>query len=347
MLELLTNFVTVFVESAPWLLLGFTLAGVIKALVPEDLLAGQLGEPGLKSSVKAALIGAPLPLCSCGVIPAAMGLRRSGASRSATTAFLISTPETGVDSVSISYALLGPFMAIIRPIAAVCSAVVAGVFAGRDDATQDLDLGMEDGLGACCAQVADSPVTTASLSERLFAAWRFTFIDLLEDISRWLLVGLACAALIETLVPKEFLLQWGDGFLAFVVMAAIGVPMYICATASTPIAAGLLFSGVSPGAVLVFMLVGPATNIATVALVKRELGRRALYAYLGSVVGVGFAFGYLTNALAAGWGFAFVAQPQLAIDMSHSWFAYVASAVLAGLILRSVLSSWWRPVTAA
>ena len=105
--------------------------------------------------------------------------------------------------------------------------------------------------------------------------------------------------------------------------------------------------GVSPGAVLVFMLVGPATNIATVALVKRELGRRALYAYLGSVVGVGFAFGYLTNALAAGWGFAFVAQPQLAIDMSHSWFAYVASAVLAGLILRSVLSSWWRPVTAA
>ncbi len=102
MLVLLTNFVTLFVESAPWLLLGFTLAGVIKALVPEDLLARQLGQPGLQSTVKAALLGAPLPLCSCGVIPAAVGLRRSGASKSATTAFLISTPETGVDSVSIS-----------------------------------------------------------------------------------------------------------------------------------------------------------------------------------------------------------------------------------------------------
>ena len=142
------------------------------------------------------------------------------------------------------------------------------------------------------------------------------------------------------------MLQWGDGLLAFIVMAAIGVPMYICATASTPIAAGLLFSGVSPGAVLVFMLVGPATNIATVALVKRELGRRALYAYLGSVVGVGFAFGYLTNALAANLGLAFVAQPELAMAMTHSWLGYSAAALLALLMLRSMLSRWSRPATA-
>lgn len=347
MLELLTNFVTLFVESAPWLLLGFTLAGVIKALVPEDLLARQLGQPGLQSTVKAALLGAPLPLCSCGVIPAAVGLRRSGASKSATTAFLISTPETGVDSVSISYALLGPFMAIIRPIAAVCSAIVAGVVVGRDTDRQDAEPLTEAAEDTCCVDVATNSDPNLSLGDKLLAAWRFTFVDLVQDISRWLLIGLGCAALIRTLVPQEFLLQWGDGFLAFVVMAAIGVPMYICATASTPIAAGLLFSGVSPGAVLVFMLVGPATNIATVALVKRELGRRALYAYLGSVVGVGFAFGYLTNALAARWGFAFVAQPQLAIDMSHSWLAYGASAVLALLMLRALFSSWSRPVTAA
>ncbi len=338
---LLANFLTLFTESAPWLLFGFAVAGVVKALVPEDLLASQLGRPGIKSTVKAALIGAPLPLCSCGVIPAAVGLRRSGASKSATTAFLISTPETGVDSVSVSYALLGPFMAIIRPIAAVVSAIVAGVIVGRDNGSQNADQAFsEDVPATCCSDEASSSEVTLSLREKLLSAWRFTFVDLVNDITKWLLIGLGCAALIKTLVPQEFLLQWGDGLVAFLVMAAIGVPMYICATASTPIAAGLLFSGVSPGAVLVFMLVGPATNIATVALVKKELGQRALYAYLGSVVGVGFAFGYLTNALAANWGLAFVAQPQLGVDMSHNWIAYTASVVLAVLMLRSLFNSW-------
>ena len=344
MLALFGNFLELFIESAPWLLLGFAVAGVIKAWVPEDLLASQLGKPGLGSSVKAALVGAPLPLCSCGVIPAAVGLRRSGASKNATTAFLISTPETGVDSVSVSYALLGPFMAVIRPVAAIASAIVAGVLVGRD---QESQAPAADEETACCSsETTNESAQSAPWRQRLFAAWRFTFVDLLQDITKWLLIGLGCAALIKTFVPQEFLLQWGDGLLAFIVMAAIGVPMYICATASTPIAAGLLFSGVSPGAVLVFMLVGPATNIATVALVKRELGRRALYAYLGSVVGVGFAFGYLTNALAANLGLAFVAQPELAMAMTHSWLGYSAAALLALLMLRSMLSRWSRPATA-
>ena len=344
MLALFGNFLELFIESAPWLLLGFAVAGVIKAWVPEDLLANQLGKPGLGSTVKAALVGAPLPLCSCGVIPAAVGLRRSGASKNATTAFLISTPETGVDSVSVSYALLGPFMAVIRPVAAIASAIVAGVLVGRD---QESQAPAADEETACCSsETTNESAQSAPWRQRLFAAWRFTFVDLLQDITKWLLIGLGCAALIKTFVPQEFLLQWGDGLLAFIVMAAIGVPMYICATASTPIAAGLLFSGVSPGAVLVFMLVGPATNIATVALVKRELGRRALYSYLGSVVGVGFAFGYLTNALAANLGLAFVAQPELAMAMTHSWLGYSAAALLALLMLRSMLSRWSRPATA-
>lgn len=341
------NFVSLFADSAPWLLLGFAVAGIVKALVPEDLLANQLGQPGIKSTVKAALIGAPLPLCSCGVIPAAIGLRRSGASKSATTAFLISTPETGVDSVAVSYALLGPFMAVIRPIAAIISAIVAGIFVGQGNQPHAEGLIKNDlKPEPCCSVERGEPKNIVSWSDKLMAAWRFTFVDLVGDITKWLLIGLGCAAFIKTLVPQEFLVHWGDGFIAFMVMAAIGVPMYICATASTPIAAGLLFSGVSPGAVLVFMLVGPATNIATVALVRSELGKRALYAYLGSVVGVSFAFGYLTNALASSWGLAFVARPEVGFDMSHGWIAYTASLVLAALMLRSLLSSW-RPAKMA
>lgn len=340
---LVENFIALFIEAAPWLMLGLTVAGVIKVLVPSQLMATHLGDPGPKATVKAALFGAPLPLCSCGVIPAALGLRRSGASKAATTSFLISTPETGVDSISISYAMLGPFMAIIRPIAAITSAIVAGLMVGRDRNEQKEETSAP--TGHCCnsnqSTSSHNNTDTGSLSQsltfhQLRAGLRFTYLDLVKDIALWLIIGIGVAALIKTYVPNEFLLQWGDGLLAFVVMAVVGVPMYICATASTPIAAGLLFSGVSPGATLVFMLVGPATNIATMALVKNELGKRILIIYLASVVGVGFTFGYLTNYLAALWGMDFLAQAHNAHNMVNEGVAQVSSVILAGLMTYGI-----------
>lgn len=334
--ELVSNFIQLFVESATWLILGFLVAGIIKAFIPVALLSKHLGQSGPWAVTKAALLGAPLPLCSCGVIPASMGLRRNGASKSATTSFLISTPETGVDSIAISYALLGPFMAVIRPIAAVSSAITAGLLVGKEESV--LPPASEKSTStSCCASKKAAQPEQLSLLDRMRSGIRFTFIDLVYDITLWLLIGLGFATLILTFIPGDFLAQWGDGFLAFVVMALIGVPMYICATSSTPIAAGLLFSGVSPGAVLVFMLVGPATNIATVALVKRELGTRALAAYLGSVVGVGFIFAWLTNYLADQWQLDFTVQTQHAHAMAHTPLAYAASVLLAGLMGYALL----------
>ena len=349
-MSLIENFVGLFIESAPWLIMGFTVAGLMKAFVPSELLAKHLGEPGLMATVKAALLGAPLPLCSCGVIPAALGLRRSGASKAATTSFLISTPETGVDSVTVSYAMLGPFMAVIRPIAAISTAITAGVLVGADK--DEPALTTSEPVQSCCASKTPEPEPSCcsqlntetsapeTLATRLKDSMTFTFVDLIKDISLWLLIGLGMAAMVKTYVPTEFLAQWGDGFTAFVVMAVIGVPMYICALASTPIAAGLLFSGVSPGATLVFMLVGPATNIATMGLVKRELGNRALAAYLSSVIGVGFAFGYLTNYLAAQWNIDFLAQTQTTHAMINTPIATAAAMVLAGLIIFALGSKY-------
>jgi uncharacterized membrane protein YraQ (UPF0718 family) len=332
-MTLMSNFLELFMESAPWLILGFAVAGVMKVLVPKTLLARHLGKSGIGGVVKAALLGAPLPLCSCGVIPAALGLRRAGASKSATTSFLISTPETGVDSIAISYALLGPFMAIIRPIAAITTAITAGLMAGSDETPPK-----DHATHVCCAKddVESAQEVPASFLNRVQSGLKFTFIDLVHDITLWLLIGLSMAAVIQTVVPREFLTQWGDGLMAFVIMAAIGVPMYICATASTPIAAGLLFSGVSPGAVLVFMLVGPATNIATVGLVKSELGNRALAAYLGAVIGVGFLFGYLTNVLAERWDINFQLQTEQAHELVNQPLAIAASLLLASLMLYSL-----------
>ena len=342
-MQLIRNFTELFMESAPWLMLGLFIAGMMRSYLPSDLLARHLGKPGFTSVVKAALIGAPLPLCSCGVIPAAVGLRRSGASKAATTSFLISTPETGVDSISVSYAMLGPFMAIVRPIAAIVSAIAAGLLVGRDEESKPVK------KKACCCKKEEPEEEVSCCSKeptpsagavlgKLKSGLRFTCVDLVKDITLWLMIGLVFAALVKTYVPNEFLAQWGDGFLAFVVMAAIGVPMYICATASTPIAAGLLFSGVSPGAVLVFMLVGPATNLATMGLVKVELGTRALFAYLGGGIGVGFAFGYLTNFMAERLQIDFAAQVEHVHAMGNTPVNYVLSVLLAGLMTYSVVA---------
>ncbi|MEH6453296.1 MAG: SO_0444 family Cu/Zn efflux transporter, partial [Psychromonas sp.] len=347
---LLENFIILFLDSAPWLLLGLILAGMLKMFVPMSWMQKQLGGHGFKTTVKAALLGAPLPLCSCGVIPAAVGLRRSGASKAATTSFLVSTPETGVDSIAISYVLLGPFMAIVRPIAAILSAITAGLLVGRDDPQQTVnskvikktatDAKQSSVKSSSCCSTKKASSTCASSSEkqqeqnhnaqssscgaskdiaqelgnksiahRIVIGLHYAATDLVRDTTIWLLVGLFFAAIVQTYVPVDFMAKWGDGVLAMLVMVVISVPMYICATASTPIAAGLLLSGVAPGAVLVFMLAGPATNIATLGVVAKELGKRALFGYLGGVLGVALLSGVLVNYLVATFGF--VVMPQV------------------------------------
>lgn len=356
---LINNFWTLFLVSAPWLMLGLLLAGILNVFIPTDFLQRHLGKEGFWTTLKAALIGAPMPLCSCGVIPAAIGLRRAGASKSATTAFLVSTPETGVDSVSISYVLLGPFMAIIRPVAAVCSAVVAGVLVGRDKSDiapplheppnsshcHDTQQQVHD---SCCApkQAQTEKKSTCCASSKpekmqflgkVWQAIKFSCNKLLSDTMLWLIIGLFFAALVQTFVPTSFLSQWGSGMMAMVAVILVSIPMYICATASTPIAAGLLMAGVSPGAVLVFMLAGPATNIATLGVVGKELGRRAVIAYLIGVIGVAILFGYLTDYLVMAYDFNVKTAVAMQHDILPTWISTLSGVLLCLLMLRLVL----------
>jgi hypothetical protein len=382
------NFIDLFVESAPWLVLGFAIAGLIKGLVPEDFLSRHLGGRGAWTTVKAAIIGAPLPLCSCGVVPAALGLRKAGASKNATVSFLVATPETGVDSVSVTYALMGPFLAIIRPIAAISSGILSGLLVGRVDEHATSSSHAAAKQSSCCARestassskcgtanpekaspsccssshqaettsccsepkktedssdcCSSKQATNAGLSQKLLGGLRFSFDDMLKDISLWLLVGLLFAAAVRTWVPESFLAQWGDGWMAFLVMAVVGIPMYICATASTPIAAGLLMSGISPGAVLVFMMAGPATNIGTLGIIGKELGKRALIAYLTGVMIAAFFFGYLTNALVTWLNIDISTQAHGTHDMVPGLLAYALSALLAVAIARSLFQKYAR-----
>ena len=320
---LIENFILLFTESAPYLLLGLLLAGIIRMLVPDSWITKFMGENS--SVVTAAIIGTPLPLCSCSVIPTAIGIRRAGASKASTASFMVATPETGVDSIGVTLALMGPVMAIARPISAILSAIAAGTLVRLwDTETPPIQ---EEVVKSCCG----GKKQPLSFRQKMKNAVIYGYGKLLSDFMGWLLVGLSFAALIQTFVPPTLLSEYGNGIFAMLVAVVISIPMYICATASTPIAAGLMLSGISPGAALVFMLTGPATNIATLMVVKNELGVRSLIAYLTGVIVTALAMGLTLDWM--------VEYFQLIIEVNQgdhgdmTSLLYSASAiVLAGLI---------------
>lgn len=291
---LFSNFIDLAMEASPWLLLGLLIAGLMKAWLPSKLLSNHLGK-GKSAIVKAALIGAPLPLCSCGVIPVATELRRNGASKSATASFLVATPETGVDSVTVSYALLGPVFAIFRPIAAIVSAIVTGLVVASD---KSIDTGTQSkATSSCCAsnQHKKQNNHTESTKNKTLYGIHYAATKLIDDLAKWLMIGLLFATAVKTFISTDFLLQYGQGLFAMLMVIAISIPMYICATASTPIAAGLILAGVSPGTALVFMMAGPATNISTLGIIKKEMGKSTLVRYLLSISICSIGFGYLLD----------------------------------------------------
>ncbi len=299
-----TETARVLYEGSLYILIGFFVAGLLHEFLPGDLVSRHLGKNNVRSVLLAALFGAPIPLCSCGVLPAAAELRRKGASRPAVTSFLISTPETGVDSIALTYGLLGPVMAIVRPIAAILSAIVAGMLAivVRDDAPQiESMLATEPHDHDHDHGVEPAPPPDRSLRERGQTILRYGFGSLADELAFWLLIGIALTGLLGALLPNDFfsrILGWDRGIVPMLAMVVVGVPLYLCASASTPVATALIAKGLSPGAALVFLLTGPGTNAATIAVVGQLLGRRLLRVYLASIIGVALAAGLLLDAFA-------------------------------------------------
>lgn len=309
MMELLSTTWSILCESALFIMLGFAIAGLLDALLLGERAIPLLGGNRPRSVVLAALIGVPLPLCSCSVLPTAVALRRKGAGKGATLSFLISTPETSVTSILLTYALLGPFMAIIRPIAASLTALVAGLVetgvearwpAGGESAAEQAGgsatAGDED-PSCCCQRPEEAPERVS----RWGRGMRFAFVDLFDDIFGWILIGIVAAAAIQVWLPPEVLNRvLGGEVQSMLLMVLIGVPLYVCAEGSTPIAAVLIAHGVNPGAALVFLLVGPATNIGSVGVLRNLLGMRTVVIYLTSIIVIALLMGGLTNYLLGG-----------------------------------------------
>jgi uncharacterized membrane protein YraQ (UPF0718 family) len=286
----------IFTEAAPYVIFGFIAAGMIKAVLPEDVVARHLGGRSFSAVVKASLFGVPMPLCSCGVIPAAIGLRKQGAGRGPSAAFLVSTPESGVDSIAITWALLDPVMTIIRPIAAFVTGTLTGVLISMlpEEQTELTDEQSSCGCSDSSCEAATHKYDP--LATRIIDGIRYAFGELLKDIGGWLLLGVVIAGLVATLVPDGFFaLLFEYQAASLFLMLIVGIPLYMCASASTPIAAALVMKGLSPGAALVFLLAGPATNAATLTVVARFWGRKATIVYLAVIASCSLVLGWLVN----------------------------------------------------
>ncbi|MAG75437.1 MAG: hypothetical protein CL811_01645 [Colwelliaceae bacterium] len=359
----ITNFWLLTLDASPWLLLGLLIAGLMKAWLPASLLSQHLGK-GNGAIVKAAFIGAPLPLCSCGVIPVATELRRSGASAPATSSFLVATPETGVDSISVSYAMLGPIFAIFRPFAAISSAIITGVLVKTAKVQTPLESAQTTSCCAsktsstvhqaepqpeptetktsCCASKANSDDTanadsrTQQLTSKTVFGVKYALTRLIDDLIKWLMVGLIFATVVKTFIPTEMLTQYGSGIGAMLIMILISIPMYICATASTPVAAGFIMAGISPGTALVFMMAGPATNISTLGVIKNEMGTSVLIRYLLGVSLSAIGFGLLLDFLVNHFGISVADQMQHSHELVPYWLSASTALILAFCAIKPI-----------
>ena len=369
-------------EMSPYLLLGFLLAGLMHAFVPSQMYSRYLSKPTFRSVFNAALFGIPLPLCSCGVIPTAMSLRREGASKGAAVSFLIATPQTGVDSIIATSSLMGLPFAIIRPIAALVTALFGGQmvnkFAPDDKAIEQSehhhdhdcqehnhhehhhqeeccchdhdnhdkecgcghhhhhDHAVHAECGCGCEHHHDQATTVGG---KLKEALEYGFVHMMADIGKWLVVGLVVAALITVLVPDSFFEVFADNsFLSMLLVLCMAIPMYLCATGSIPIAVALMMKGLTPGAGLVLLMAGPASNVASILVIRKVLGSRTQIVYLASIILGAILFGLgIDYLLPREW---FTAQLVSTIDCHEegpSWFSWLCTGVLILLLLNALL----------
>ncbi len=358
-MKYLNELLTILNEMSPYLMFGFLISGLLHVYVPKTLYAKFLHRKGFRSVVGAALLGVPIPLCSCGVIPTAMSLRKEGASDGATVAFLVGTPQTGVDSILATYSLLGLPFAIIRPIASLCVAIFGGV--------------LIDTFGSVSPKKIDftkmrfSPEATHTLNcecgcnhnapqkPTLKSALRYGFVELMQDYGKWLFIGLFIAAAITAFVPDSLFEVFREHYmLNILLILLISIPMYVCATGSIPIALSLILKGISPGVAFVFLLAGPATNVASLIILRREIGNRKTIIYLISIIIGSIACAFVIDyLLPQEWFGSLLPIDHICTehghDHSHShencthgpiWWQTICSTLFVILFISSIIRSW-------
>ena len=334
-------------EMAPYLLLGFFFAGLLRAFVPKGVYRRHLAPRNMKSVVKAAALGIPLPLCSCGVIPTSVGLRREGASRGACTSFLIATPQTGVDSITATYSLMGLPFAIVRPVAALFTAMFGGWLVNRY-AKEDEAVSAESSLcheqEDCSDGCQPEETVGSTFIDKFRSGMHYAFVEMLQDVGKWLVVGLLIAALITVAVPNEWLAALHEyKLLNMIIVLAVAVPMYVCATGSIPIAVSLMAKGLTPGAALVLLMAGPAVNSASMLVIGKVFGKRTLKLYLLAIilgaVGFGLCIDYLLPQHLFQMG-SMTMMSDVHCGLCVGFWQWLWIVVFVGLLINAFFSRW-------
>ena len=330
-------------EMSPFLLLGFILAGLMHAFIPGQIYSRYLAKPTFSSVLYAALFGVPLPLCSCGVIPTAMSLRREGASKGAVASFLIATPQTGVDSIIATYSLMGLPFAILRPFIAFLTALFGGQMVNAvEPAVAVANSSNQGGMveaGCSCGHNHEHEHEHHhhGLLGKLKEALSYAFLEMMEDIGKWLMIGLIVAGLITVLVPDSFFEVFKDNSLASMLLVlAFAIPMYLCATGSIPIAVALMLKGLTPGSALVLLMAGPACNMASILVINKVMGRKTLITYLASIIigAVGFGLA-IDHLLPREWFIPTIAPSAECCHEETPLFYWICTGVLVLLLINA------------
>lgn len=321
-------------EMSPYLLLGFLFAGIFHIFLSSAKVNRIMGKKNTKSVINATLFGIPLPLCSCGVIPTGISFYKNGASKGGTLSFLISTPQTGVDSIMVTYSLLGLPFAIIRPLVALFTGIFGGLLSNFTEKNAEEK-----------TEIYTTEEETSTFMQKITKMFRYAFVDFLQDISKWLIIGIALAGFIALIIPDNFFTTYiGNDLVGMMILLVASIPLYVCATGSVPIAAVLMMKGLSPGAALVFLMAGPATNAATMTVIGKVLGRKSLFVYLGVITGGAFLFGYLINTVLPQQWFTYFMIPGLHTGHEKhilpTWLSYGSSAVLILLIINGYFQKY-------
>ena len=326
MIDFVINIISATVElwtaMAPYLLIGMFIAGILHVFIGTDFITRHLGKNNLVTIIKASLFGIPLPICSCGVIPVAASLKKEGASKSATLSFLVSTPTTGADSILASYSLLGPLFVIFRPLAAFTTGITIGVlnFIFNREPLEKI------------SEKHYHSRNELNIKSKITEVFKYGFVELAEDIGKWLVIGVLIGGVLTVVIPQEFIekflpYQW----MHFIIMLGIALPLYVCATGSIPIAAAFLQMGFSPGAALVFLIAGPATNTVTLSFVWSKLGKRAFFLYLISIVSISLIAGIVFNYVFA------ILGGELSIISPHGEHISHTLQIVSGIILAIII----------
>lgn len=352
------NFKDMFISMAFYIMLGLLFVGILNTYIKKESILKHLGRESFASVIKASAFGVPLPLCSCGVVPTAVELKKDGASNGAVVSFLVSTPQTGVDSILATYSMMGVVMAIYRPIAAFFSGIITGgivdIFAKKDKFNSDIQTScsccscesehsscgceMEHSSCGCgCGCKSEVPTTQLAKFKRVFT---YAYGSFLDEIAGHFMLGMLIATVISTFVPTDFFVSLGldSGVLAMIAMIIVGLPMYICSTSSIPIAISLVGKGLSFGASFAFLFTGPVTNVASILVLSKVLGKKITTLYIASVSVCSIAFGLLLDFLIEklDWAVLFTSASSTHSEEANI-ISYIVAIIFLALIIRSFI----------